>query len=213
MFTHLLTTVSLWIESVIARGGYGGIVLLMALESACIPLPSEVIMPFAGALTLEWIAAQNHRTTLNLFLVALAGAIGCVLGSALAYGIGATGGREVAFRYGRYVLLRRRDLERAERWFAHQGAIVVFVSRLLPVVRTFISLPAGVARMPFISFLFLTFLGSLPWCLALAWLGVLVGGNLERIKTVFHGADALIVAILLVLLLFWIRHHLQGEEA
>ena len=213
MLTHLLTSVSLWIESVIAHGGYGGIVLLMAIESACIPLPSEVIMPFAGALTLEWIAAQNHRPPLNLFLVALAGAIGCVLGSALAYGVGATGGREAAFRYGRYVLLRRRDLERAERWFARKGAVVVFASRLLPVVRTFISLPAGVARMPLVPFLTLTFLGSLPWCLALAWLGVLVGGNLERIKAAFHGADALMVVILLALLLFWIRHHLRGEEA
>lgn len=212
MLEHLVSAVSLWIEEVIARGGYWGVVGLMALESACIPLPSEVIMPFAGALTLGNIAIRHHSPPLNLHLVALAGALGCALGSALAYLVGATGGREAVLRYGRYVLLRRSDLERAERWFQRLGAPTVFLSRLLPVVRTFISLPAGVARMRFGPFLLLSFLGSWPWCYALAWLGAVVGGNLDKIKEAFHGADVFVVVVLLVLFGLWLKRHLQEEQ-
>ncbi len=197
---------------VIGRGGYPGIVLLMAIESACIPLPSEVIMPFAGALTLERMAAAHSLGPLSLPLIALAGALGCVLGSSAAYIIGATGGRELTLRYGRYLLIRRRDLDQAELWFARRGGAAVFLARLLPVVRTFISLPAGVARMPFVPFISLTFLGSLPWCYGLAWVGVLVGGHISRIKTVFHGADAFVLIVSAILFIVWLRRHLQPDE-
>jgi membrane protein DedA with SNARE-associated domain len=184
----------------------------MALESACIPLPSEVIMPFAGALTLANIARTHGHAPMSLPLVALAGAIGCALGSATAYAVGATGGRDFILKYGRFVLLRQRDVERSEVWFQRYGPITVFVTRLLPVVRTFISLPAGIARMPFSSFLMLSFVGSLPWCFLLGWLGVKVGDNIEVLKKYFHGADAVIVIGLLALFSFWLWHHLRPEK-
>jgi membrane protein DedA with SNARE-associated domain len=205
---HLLSALSKWIESVISAGGYVGVLLLMALESACIPLPSEVIMPFAGALTLGSIAGAH---TLNLHLVALSGALGCALGSAVAYFVGASGGREFIFKYGKYILLRRRDVERSEAWFQKRGDATVFIARLLPVVRTFISLPAGIAKMPFGRFLALSFIGSVPWCYFLAWIGIKVAGNIDVLKRYFHGADAVIVVVLLILFGIWLKHHLKPD--
>ncbi len=209
---HLLTAISSWIEGVIRTGGYPGIIFLMALESACVPLPSEVIMPFAGALTLATVASLDGTTALNINLVALSGTIGCVLGSLLAYYAGMYGGREFIYRYGKYLLLRRKDIDRTEQWFNDKGIITVFVGRLLPVVRTFISLPAGIARMDIRKFVLLSFLGSLPWCYALAWIGVLVRGNIGKIKGVFHGADALVVAVFLVLMVLFVKSHLKSES-
>jgi len=206
---HLLSALSNWIESVIRGGGYLSVILLMALESACVPLPSEVIMPFAGALTLGTVAGLH---TLNLHMVALSGAMGCALGSAVAYMVGATGGREFIFKYGKYVLLRRRDVEKSEAWFRHRGDVTVFIARVLPVVRTFISLPAGIAKMPFGRFLALSFLGSVPWCYLLAWIGVTVAGNITVLKRYFHGADAVILVALMILFGIWLRHHLAPEK-
>jgi membrane protein DedA with SNARE-associated domain len=205
---HVLSALSKWIEGVISAGGYVGVMLLMALESACIPLPSEVIMPFAGALTLGSLAGSH---TLNLHLVALSGAFGCALGSAVAYAVGASGGREFIFKYGKYILLRRKDVERSEAWFSRRGAVAVFIARLLPVVRTFISLPAGIARMPFGRFVALSFFGSVPWCYVLAWFGVKVAGNIDVLKKYFHGADAVIGVVLVAGLGYWIWHHLRPE--
>jgi len=139
MLGRLLAAVTAFIVSVISAGGYTGIVVLMAIESACIPLPSEIIMPFAGYLV--------YRGELGLTGVAVAGAAGCVLGSLVAYAVGARGGRPAIERWGRFVLLGHRELELAERWFARWGRQTVFWARLLPVVRTFIALPAGIARM------------------------------------------------------------------
>lgn len=201
-----------WISSVIIGGGYIGIILLMAIESACIPLPSELIMPFAGALTLASVAVTlHHHQPLDFHLVSIAGAVGCALGSAIAYAVGAYGGREFVFKYGKYILLKRRDVEKSEVWFEKRGPLAVFIARLLPVVRTFISLPAGIARMPFVPFIVLSFLGSVPWCYFLAWLGIWVGGNLELLKKYFHGVDAIIVGIILVLGILWLRHHLKPD--
>jgi membrane protein DedA with SNARE-associated domain len=208
---HLLSALAKWIESVIGHTGYAGIALLMALESACIPLPSEVIMPFSGALTLAVIAAEVPRAPLNIYLVALAGAIGCAIGSAAAYAVGVKGGREFIFKYGKYVLLKRHDVEKSEAWFQKRGASAVFIARLLPVVRTFISLPAGIARMPFVPFITLSFVGSLPWCYALAVVGVKFANNLDALKKYFHGADALIVLILAVPFALWLKHHLKPD--
>ncbi|HLV78905.1 MAG TPA: DedA family protein [Chthonomonadaceae bacterium] len=208
---NLLSVLGNGIKSVIGSAGYAGIILLMALESACIPLPSEIIMPFAGALTLA--GAAGSRAPLNIHLVALAGALGCALGSALAYWVGATGGREMVFRFGRYVLLRRHDVDRAEAWFQRWGASAVFVARLLPIIRTFISLPAGIARMPFVPFLALSFLGSVPWCYLLAYIGIQFASHLDDLKRYFHGADAVIVALLLIGFIVWLRHHLRPDEA
>jgi len=207
----ILAALSDWIKGVIASGGYIGIILLMGIESACIPLPSEVIMPFAGALTTVAVAASAGRAPLNLHLVSLAGALGCALGSALAYVVGAKGGREFVFKWGKYILLRRRDVEKSDVWFQKYGAAAIFFSRLLPVVRTFISLPAGISRMPFLPFITLSFLGSVPWCYLLAYVGQKLGENWDSLKTLFHRADAVIGVVLLILFVIWLRHHLRPD--
>src|SRR3972149_4623052 len=168
MIAAILSLLSAFIIAVISRLGYPGIVLLMAIESACIPLPSEIILPFSGYLV--------YTGRFNLWWVATMGALGCNVGSIVAYYVGAKGGRPLLLRYGKYLLISHREIEMADRWFARYGQWTVFFSRLLPVIRTFIALPAGVARMDFLKFNVYTFLGSLPWCLGLAWLGPQCGG-------------------------------------
>ncbi len=201
---RILKPIGAWVIGIISGLGYGGIVLLMALESACIPLPSEVIMPFSGYLV--------STGRFNFHVASIAGALGCAVGSAVAYWVGAVGGRPLAERYGRYVLLRRKDLDRADAWFARWGGRAVFVSRLLPIVRTFISLPAGIARMPFAPFITLSFLGSIPWCYLLTYIGMKLGEHWDRLKTYFHGADIAIALIILALFVLWLKHHLKPEE-
>ena len=138
MVAKIIGILSAFIVAVISKMGYSGIVLLMAIESACIPLPSEIIMPFSGYLV--------SRGEMNLWWVGIAGAVGCVLGSLVAYWAGMYGGRPFIERYGRYILLSRHDLDIADRWFAKYGEAIVFISRLLPAICTFIAFPAGVAR-------------------------------------------------------------------
>src|SRR5579862_4785805 len=150
-----------FITHVIDVGGYAGLVGLMGIESACIPLPSEIIMPFAG-----YLAYLGH---MNLFLAATAGAIGCNAGSVVAYWIGAKGGRPLVERYGNWVLMSHHDLDRMTWFFQKYGSITVLLARLLPVVRTFIAFPAGIAKMPQLRFHIYTFIGSWPWCFALAY--------------------------------------------
>jgi membrane protein DedA with SNARE-associated domain len=194
MIAAILEFLARFIIAVISQSGYLGIVLLMGIESACIPLPSEVIMPFSGYLV--------HAGRFSLIGVAVAGAVGCNLGSFIAYSVGAWGGRPLAERYGRYVLVTRHDLEMADRWFARYGDWTVFFSRLLPVVRTFIALPAGIARMNFLRFNVYTFLGSLPWCWALAYAGMKLGERWTTLRTYFHRFDA-VVGVLLVIGAVW----------
>jgi len=201
----ILESVAGWIAAVIASMGYLGIVLCMAIESACIPLPSEVIMPFAGFLA--------GRGRFGLWETALAGAVGCVAGSLAAYAVGATGGRAFLERHGRWVLLTMKDLDRADRWFARYGNTAIFVRRLLPVVRTFISLPAGIARMPLLPFTLLTFAGSFPFCLALAWLGYRLGDRWTTLKAYFHGADAVIGAAVLIGCAYLLWHRIAELKA
>jgi membrane protein DedA with SNARE-associated domain len=193
MSEQILTNIANFIIAVISTGGYAGIALLMAIESACIPLPSEIIMPFAGYLV--------HTGQLNLFWVATAGAIGCNLGSIPAYWLGAWGGRPAVERFGKYILLSRHDLDRTEHYFQRYGGITVLVARLLPVVRTFIALPAGIARMPQLRFHLYTFLGSWPWCFVLAYVGMKLGDRWDsdpRFKAIFHrfhlGVELVLVA-------------------
>src|SRR6266536_2880129 len=169
MTEKILAALFVFIKSLIAMSGYGGIVILMGIESACIPLPSELIMPFAGYLV--------FHGTFNLFWVATAGAIGCNLGSLVAYEIGFYGGRPLVERYGRWILMGRRELDLADRFFARWGYLAVFIARLLPIVRTFIALPAGVARMPRVRFHVYTFLGSWPWCFCPASIVITLGDN------------------------------------
>ena len=212
MTSKIIAALSAFIISVIAHSGYGGIVLLMAIESACIPLPSEVIIPFSGALTVGAIASQYGRQPFSLFWVATAGALGCNVGSAIAYLVGHYGGRPLVEKYGSYLLLSRRDLDWADRFFAKYGDVTVFFSRLLPVVRTFIALPAGVARMPQLRFHIYTFVGSWPWCFVLAYVGQKLGEKWEsdpRLKIWFHRFDAVIVVVLLAAGAWFVWSHWQ----
>jgi membrane protein DedA with SNARE-associated domain len=186
---------------VIHAAGYPGIVALMAIESACIPLPSELIMPFAGYLVTE------GRFT--LLWAATAGALGCNLGSVLAYEIGYYGGRPLVERYGRYILLNQRDLEHADRFFLKYGDAAIFVGRLLPIIRTFIALPAGIARMPRLRFHVYTFLGSWPWCFGLAYLGVMLGERWMDIKPYFLQFKEVVLALLLAGAVWFLWTHLR----
>ena len=199
MVEKLIALLSGFVIATIAGLGYGGVVLLMAVESACIPLPSEVIMPFAGYLV--------FKGTFTLWGAALAGAAGCVLGSLLAYFIGAYGGRALVYKYGRYVLISHRDMAWADRWFARHGGITVFVGRLLPVIRTFIALPAGISRMPLVRFVVYTFTGSLIWCYGLAWIGLKLGENWRTLGAYFHKFDSAITLALLIAVVWYVRRH------
>ncbi len=184
--------------------GYAGILIAMAIESCCIPLPSELIMPLAGFMT---VTVAGHKAQFNLLGVTVVGALGCLVGSFVAYVIGYYGGRDLMLRYGKYILISRRDAERADVFFARHGDVTVFVSRLLPVVRTFISLPAGITRMNLPRFLAFTFLGSLPWCLLLAFIGAQLGIHWKDVGNWLHRFDAVIVVAAVVLVVLYVRRH------
>jgi membrane protein DedA with SNARE-associated domain len=203
MTEKILTALFIFIKSLIAATGYGGIVILMAIESACIPLPSELIMPFAGYLV--------FTGSMKLIWVATAGAIGCNLGSLIAYEIGYYGGRPLVERYGRWVLMGRRELDWADHFFTRWGYLAVFVARMLPVVRTFIALPAGIARMPRLRFHIYTFLGSWPWCFFLAWFGMKMGENWRQLGKYLHKFDVVIVVILAAGIIWFVRSHWKNR--
>jgi len=176
----------------IEETGYSGILFLMTLESACIPVPSEVIMPFSG-----YIAWQHNLTLTG---VVIAGALGNLLGSLLAYIAGLKGGRPFLRRYGPYILITDGKLRMADEWFERYGHEAILISRVLPVIRTFISLPAGIARMDLKKFIIYTFAGSLPWCLILAYSGYLLGPRWTSLGPLFHTLDyAILIAIPLIL--------------
>jgi len=208
MIAKIITILSGFIVATISTLGYSGIVLLMAIESACIPLPSEIIMPFSGYLV--------STGELNIWGVGIAGAVGCVLGSLVAYWAGMYGGRPFIEKYGRYILLSRHDLDIADRWFSKYGEAIVFSARLLPAIRTFIAFPAGVAKMNLTRFVIYTFAGSLPWCLALAYVGQKLGEQWdkdERLKTWFHRFDFVIGIIGLALVTWWVWRHIKHSRA
>lgn len=202
MIYRLMTAVSAAIVAAISSLGYGGIVLLMAIESACIPLPSEVTMPFSGYL----VAAGRF----DLQLVALAGAAGCLAGSYIAYYVGMSGGRWFLERYGRYLLIAPHELELADRFFDRWGGPAVFISRLLPVVRTFIAFPAGVARMRLIPFTIYTLAGSYIWCFVLAWAGMKLGQHWDTLGPYFHRFDSVIALVLIGAAAAIIYNRLKG---
>jgi len=202
--SKVLAAITAFVTGTISSLGYLGIVGLMAIESACIPLPSEIIMPFSGFLVWEG--------RFNLWLTGLAGAVGCVVGSVAAYWIGYCGGRPLVHRYRRYLLISARDLQRADQWFERYGDSTVFFSRLLPVVRTFISLPAGIARMRFGRFCLYTFLGSFPWCLALSYFGYRLGQHWQSIRTYFHDLDIVVLVGIVAAVIWWVWRHLKHEQ-
>jgi membrane protein DedA with SNARE-associated domain len=195
------------ITHLIAALGYTGVLLLMTLESACIPVPSEAIMPFAGA----QISHPTGSFYPNIWMLTVVGALGNLLGSIIAYWVGAVGGRPFLSKYGKYVLIRERDIDKADYFFQKYGDITALVSRWLPIVRTFISLPAGISRMNFPKFCVYTFIGALPFCYLLAWLGVKFGEHMETIKAGLHKADFAVTAVLVVLFALWLCHHLRPE--
>ena len=176
-------------EEWVANYGYAAIFLLMLAESACIPFPSEVTMLVGG-----WYTADGN---LDFLWVGTAGVLGNLIGSWIAYGVGRAYGRGVLDRYGRYILIRSHDIDRAEVWWDKYGEAATFFSRLLPVIRTFISLPAGIARMPLGKFTLYTFLGVIPWTFGLAYVGVVVQDNWERVVGYFNG-PTLIIGVLLL---------------
>ena len=192
MLEHVMSVLASAIVEVISAGGYLGIVVLMAIESACIPLPSEIIMPFAG-----YLVSTGRFTLIG---AATMGALGCNVGSTVAYYVAASGGRKAFERWGSYVLVSHAEIDHAERFFARYGSITVFIGRLLPLIRTFIAFPAGLARMPMMKFQIYTFLGSWPWCFALAYIGFLLGKRWDSdptFRSLFHQFDVLVVALLL----------------
>jgi membrane protein DedA with SNARE-associated domain len=186
----IITLLGRFVMNTISSLGYSGIFLTMAIESACIPLPSEIIMPFSGYLV--------TTGQFSLIGVTLAGAIGNVVGSIVAYYAGVWGGRPFVERYGPYMLVSRRDLDLADRWFQKYGDAAVLFSRMLPVVRTFISLPAGIAAMNFPRFVIFTFVGALPWCYLLAYIGVKMGEQWDQLHDYFHQLD-IVIGLLLAL--------------
>ena len=201
MLEKIIAILAAWIMGVISTMGYGGVVLLMAIESACIPLPSEIIMPFAGFLV--------FKGEMLLWAVALAGALGCVLGSIPAYYLGMLGGRPLVEKYGKWVLISPKDLNWADQAFAKHGDIIIFIGRLLPAVRTFIAFPAGVARMPMGKFVSYTFVGSLIWCYLLAFAGFKMGENWESLKVYFHQFHHVIAIAGVIFVVWYVRRHFK----
>jgi membrane protein DedA with SNARE-associated domain len=199
-----------FITSVYQALSWPGVVILMAIESACIPLPSEIIMPLAG-----WMLIADKGLGMPfLFLAGFCGAVGNVLGSLVAYWVGAKGGVPILMRWGKYILIFPHDIERASRWFAKYGDRITFISRLLPAVRTFISLPAGIARMNIWKFTGYAFLGSFVWSIALTYGGYVLGQNWERLREVMRPFDYPILGIILILigLFIWTRLRRRAAE-
>ena len=207
--------VTRFITDTVRDYGYLAIFVLMLLESACIPIPSEVTMLFGGALANQafFQALGSDVEPLNFLLVGLVGTVANLIGSWLAYWVGWKGGRPLIERWGRYIFLREHELDRAEAWFRDHGQAAVFVSRLLPVVRTFISLPAGVARMPFARFTVYTFLGCLPWTFALAGVGYAVGNEWETVERYLRPVSIAIGVLVLAVVVWWLVRRAREKKA
>ena len=206
MISRVIEALAVFTTGAISAMGYGGVLLLMAIESACIPLPSEIIMPFAGYLV--------YQGRFSLHGAALAGALGCIVGSIPAYYLGQYGGRPLIEKYGRYVLLSHRELDFADRLFNRWGQWVVLAGRMLPIVRTFIAFPAGVSRMPMGKFIAYTFIGSYPWCYGLAWAGAKLGAAWHtdpRLKALYHRFELGIVVAFVVAGGWFVWHKVRGR--
>jgi len=204
MLEQIISVLTNFIIHTISSMGYSGVAVLMAIESACIPLPSEIIAPFAG-----FVAYQGKFT---LWGIALAGGVGSMLGSWLTYEIGKYGGRPFVEKYGKWVLISRHDLDIADRFFARYGHLSTFIGRLLPVVRTFISLPAGIARVKLVPFLFYSFVGSVIWTYVLAYFGMKLGENWASLRDRLHGFDTAIIILIVLGVVWWVYRHIQNSR-
>jgi membrane protein DedA with SNARE-associated domain len=208
MLDFILQPLAEFIIFLVSKLSYLGIVMAMALESCCIPLPSEIIMPFSGFMV--------SRGVFDFWLTALAGSFGCLLGSIIAYALGYYGGetvvRNLIKKYGKYLLVFEYELDETEEWFRKYDELIAFTSRLLPVVRTFISLPAGISKMNFKKFCLYTFLGSFIWSAVLAYLGKILGENWSSLETYFHQFDLLIVLAGLGTVFWYIQHKVKKHR-
>ena len=201
MFTSIIDILAQFVIRTIDVLGYSGVFFLMLIESAGILMPSEIIMPFSGFL----VAGGK----MNFWAVSFIGAFANLAGSLIAYWIGAKGGRVLIEKYGRYVLISKHDLDLADRWFAKFGNLAVFFGRLLPIVRTFISFPAGVAKMEIKRFSFYTFAGALPWSILFTWLGVKMGNNWEQIREKLHNFDLFVLALIIIGGVWFVWRHIK----
>jgi len=198
-----------FLESLYERFGYVGVVIAMTIESCAIPLPSELILPFAGWSVSRGLVEPLTSTPWTYWGAVVAGVLGNTLGSLASYAIGAYGGRPLVERYGRYVLISAHDLELAERWFARFGEATVFFSRMLPIVRTFISVPAGIARMPLLRFTLFSVLGAIPWVMLLVWGGLQLGDHWLDLKRSLRGLDYLVAAAIVAAVGLFVWRHVR----
>ena len=216
MLANLTNTLISLITNFYAMTGLFGIALAMAIESCCIPLPSEIVMPLAGIMIAQKTILSGVNPWVSLLLVAIAGAAGCVIGSMAAYGIGYKGGRPLMLKYGRYLLISQHDADKADAFFQRWGSPTAFFSRLLPVVRTYISLPAGISKMPFVKFCTYSFLGSVLWCFVLEYVGkTVIGDNIkgiEKLSPIFHDFDIVIIVLLVALVVLYVWRHLRNDR-
>ncbi len=201
MFDTIIASFINWLENIIELTGVWGLMCIMALESCNIPIPSEATLPFAGYLV--------SKGELNFHMTAWAGAIGCLLGSIPSYFIGYFGGRKFIEKYGKYFFVSKQDLEDADKWVEKYGDWAFFLCRMLPIIRTFISLPAGILRAKRRVFFTLTFLGSLIWCYALVYVGTELGEHLEDILPLWHKFDEFIIIACLILGFYYIYKHVK----
>ncbi len=195
-FEYIIKVVSAW--------GYWGVGIGMTLESACIPIPSEIILPLGGYMA--------YTGRLSFWGAVFFGMLGGLTGSTIAYFVGYYGGRPFIIKYGKYILINHEDFEKADRWFNKYGEVTVFTSRLLPVIRTFISLPAGIARVGFKRFIFFTVLGSLPWTIALTYAGFALGQNWRSVKQSLKAFDELILIGLILLVAIYVYKHVSKKK-
>ncbi len=198
-----------FLEALYERFGYVGVVIAMAIESAAIPLPSELILPFAGWSVSKGLTEPLTSSPWSYWGAVVAGVVGNTVGSLASYAIGAYGGRPLVERYGKYVLISAHDLELADRWFARYGEATVFFSRMLPIVRTFISVPAGIARMPLWRFTLFSILGAIPWVMLLVWGGMQLGDHWLELKHNLRGLDYLIAAVILLGVGLFVWRHVR----
>ena len=200
----ILLAITNLIIHIISSLGYAGVGFLMALQTVAIPIPSEVILPFAG-----YLASLGR---FNIFLIALVGGLGSCVGASAAYYIGDKGGRILVERYGRFILLSKNDLDLTEKFFVKFGGVAVFFGQLLPVVRSFIAFAAGMAKNSFGKFLVYTFLGSFLWSLALAYVGEKLGENWSSLHSRFQNLDLLVVILIIVAIALWVWRHIRQRS-
>ncbi len=203
MIEKFIALLGEFVKYIIGAGGYKGIIALITLNSCGVPIPSEVILPFSGYLA--------YLGRFNLFLVAAAGAVGCNIGSAIAYWIGAKGGRPLVERYGKWVLISHRDLDRMSSFFDRFGSITILIGRMLPIVQTYVAFPAGIAKMSRLRFHIYTTIGSLIWYFCLAWAGMKLGAAWDtdpRMHEWFHRFHLVVVAALAAGVAWFVWSHI-----